>query len=146
MSPRARRIGLAALLLVVTAFAISFGLGLGDDAKPVTLPGVDRPIPALNSGRRVEVLNTAGRNGLARTATDQLRAAGYDVVFFGNAAARPDTLSRVIDRVGKPDLARAVGSQLGISRVETAIDSTRLVEVTVLLGVDWPAAPRVRRD
>ena len=145
MSPRARNIGLVLVLLLVAAFAISFVLGLGDDATPVSMPGVQRPVPTLDSGRRVEVLNAAGRSGLARTATDRLRAAGYDVVFFGNAGNRADTLSIVLDRVGKLDLAQAVGRQLGITRVETALDSTRLVEVTVILGVDWPAAAPVVR-
>jgi hypothetical protein len=145
MSPRARNIGLVLVLLLVAAFAISFVLGLDDDATPVTMPGVERPVPSLDSGRRIEVLNAAGRSGLARTATDRLRAAGYDVVFFGNAGNRADTLSIVLDRVGKLDLAQAVGRQLGITRVETALDSTRLVEVTVILGVDWPAAAPVVR-
>lgn len=145
MSPRTRNIGLVLVLLLVAAFAISFVLGLDDDATPVTMPGVERPVPSLDSGRRVEVLNAAGRSGLARTATDRLRAAGYDVVFFGNAGNRADTLSIVLDRVGKLDLAQAVGRQLGITRVETALDSTRLVEVTVILGVDWPAAAPVVR-
>src|SRR5688572_30365015 len=138
MSSRARIIGFVLLGIVVVAFGVSFVLGLGDDATPASLPGVERVVPGLESGRRVEVLNAAGRSGMARTATDKLRAAGYDVVYFGNAGNRTDSLSIVLDRVGKPDLARAVASQLGITRVETAIDSTRLVEVSVVLGVDWP--------
>jgi hypothetical protein len=138
MSARARIIGFVLVGLVVVAFGISFVLGLDEEATPVTMPGVERPVPSLDSGRRVEVLNAAGRSGMARTATDRLRVAGYDVVFFGNAGNRTDSLSIVLDRVGKPDLARAVASHLGITRVETAIDSTRLVEVSVVLGVDWP--------
>ncbi|MEX2284035.1 MAG: LytR C-terminal domain-containing protein [Gemmatimonadota bacterium] len=138
MAGPTRIIGLVVVGLVVVAFGISFVRGLGDDATPVTMPGVERPVPGLDSGRRVEVLNAAGRSGMARTATDRLRVAGYDVVFFGNAGNRKDSLSIVLDRVGKPDLARAVASHLGITRVETAIDSTRLVEVSVVLGVDWP--------
>jgi hypothetical protein len=142
MSQRARVIVLVALTFVLAAFIISFVLGLGRDKPPVSLPGIERPVPGLNSGRRVEVLNTSGRTGLARNATEQLRSAGYDVVFFGNATAREDTLSAVIDRVGKLDIARGVADKLGISRVETSIDSTRLVEVTVRIGRDWPAPAR----
>ena len=145
MSPRTRVVGLVLVLLLVAAFAISFVLGLGDDATPVAMPGVQRPVPTLDSGRRVEVLNAAGRSGLARTASDRLRTAGCDVVCFGNAGNRADSLSIVLDRVGKLDLAQAVGRQLGITRVETALDSTRLVEVTVILGVDWPPTGPVAR-
>jgi hypothetical protein len=140
MSRMAGRLGLVALVLVVAAFVISFVLGLGQDAAPVSMPGVDRPVPGLFTGRRVEVLNASRRAGLARNATEQLRAAGFDVVYFGNTSARGDSLSVVFDRVGKLEVAQAVGSRLGITRVETAIDSTRLVEVTVRLGVDWTGA------
>ena len=56
MSRRARIFGLVVVGLVVVAFGISFVLGLGDDATPVTMPGVERPVPSLDSGRRVEVL------------------------------------------------------------------------------------------
>lgn len=126
--------------LSVVAFLVSFGVGLRggatsmDPLSPDSITAHD----FLNRGRatRVEVLNGAGRSGMARAATDRLRAAGYDVVFFGNARTFTDT-SYVLDRVGRTDAARAVAQALGISRVHTAIDSTLFLEATVILGQDW---------
>jgi hypothetical protein len=125
--------------LSVVAFLVSFGLGLRGRAA-----STDRLTPDsiaaddfLNRGRapRVEVLNGAGRSGMARAATDRLRGAGFDVVFFGNARTSTDT-SYVLDRVGRPAAARAVAQALGISRVHTAVDSALFLEATVVLGRD----------
>ena len=133
---------LGVALLVVGAFVISFVLGLGDGTGGVTTNGANAPpVPGINSGRRVEVLNGSGRSGLARQATERLRSAGFDVVYLGNAA-KPESVSVAFDRVGKVELAQAVANALGIKRVVTRRDSTRLVEVSVILGRDWQPAAR----
>ena len=129
------------VIALVVSFAVSFGLGLRRVEAPVEMPDPSRIVPGVFSGKRVEVLNATGTPGLARGATDRLRAAGYDVVYFGNAASLRGTASVVLDRVGKPDIARAVADRLHIERVETRRDSTRLVEVSVILGADWGARP-----
>lgn len=89
-------------------------------------------------GIRVEVLNAAGVTRLARQATEQLRRSGFDVVYYGNAPAPGLAESRVLDRVGSPEKARAVAEALGITHVRTEPDSTLYLDVTVLLGRDWP--------
>jgi hypothetical protein len=134
---------LAALLLA--AFLVSSVLGiLRTSSTQPPLAGSAPPrrtaleLPATPRGR-VEVLNAAGRGGLARRATEQLRRAGYDVVYFGNAAERRDS-SLVLDRVGRPEIARGAGERLGIVRVRTERDSTLLLDATILLGGDWAAA------
>jgi hypothetical protein len=139
--PGTSAIVLMIALATVLAFAGSFVFGLKrpgvrDQAAPVVETD-EREVPVAHGGR-VEVLNGAGKSGLARVATDQLRAAGFDVVQFGNA----DDIrakSQVIDRVGKLDAATAIGRTLGISDVKTQIDSTRYVDVSVILGSDWAA-------
>lgn len=143
--PRAATVVLIAALAIVLAFAGSFIFGLrgGSRADPLPTPDTaDTPQPrVVNDARaRVEVYNGAGRSGLAKQATAQLRDAGFDVVQFGNASQIRDS-SEVIDRVGKPDIARAIGAALGISKITTTIDTTRYVEATVILGGDW-----LRRD
>ena len=50
---------------------------------------------------RVEILNGGGVPGAAARATELARAAGYDVVYFGNAASFDHTESEVVDRVGR---------------------------------------------
>ncbi len=136
-----RRLISAALFLVlglVAAFAASAVAGFWDDEPAETGlralgPAVDHP-----ENVRVEVLNGAGTAGLARDATYRLRDTGFDVVFFGNADHFGHERSVVVDRVGRPDRARAVAAALGIDSVATALDSSLMLEVSVVLGGDWP--------
>lgn len=137
-------IALLAALAIVLAFAGSAIFGLrGSDAERQTepVPSELPPTPITVARGRVEVLNGAGKAGLARIATEKLRAAGFDVVQFGNAGRATDT-SAVLDRVGKLDLATAIAQALEIATVRTEIDSTRLVDATVILGKEWPASRR----
>ena len=133
-------------MLVVLAFIASFVFGLDRDTdqRPAPTPQA-APAPAAvpDSRVRVEVLNGSGKSGLARLATDQLRDAGYDVVHLGNAASAAKT-SLVIDRVGKKEIADRIAQALSIGRVETQVDTSRYLEVTVILGKDWPK-PEVRQ-
>ena len=148
----------SALLLVaaaiVCAFIASFVLGMlrddpaADAAPPVRIADPPPAAPALElaeAGARVEVLNASGTSGLARRATDALRAAGFDVVYFGNAsgatAAAADSGSVVIDRIEDVTRAQAVARALGIARVLTRADTSLLLDATVVLGKDWPARP-----
>ncbi len=89
----------------------------------------------------MEVLNGAGRAGLAREATERLRAAGFDVVYFGNAR-EPRGLSMVLDRGGRGEAARRAAGALGIGDVRQQPDAARMVDVTVVLGKDWPPQPK----
>jgi hypothetical protein len=91
---------------------------------------------------RVEVLNGSGQSGLARSATDALRSQGFDVVFYGNARDFDRDSSVVLDRVGRVDMARAVGDALGIPRVLSEPDSNLYLDATVVLGEDWKAPER----
>jgi LytR cell envelope-related transcriptional attenuator len=149
----------SALLLVaaalVCAFVASFALGMlaGDDpaggepqvriADPP--PASPPPVRVTEAAARVEVLNASGTSGLARRATEALRTAGFDVVYFGNAsgatAASADSGSIVIDRIGELARAEAVARALGIGRVITRADASLLLDATVVLGKDWPVRP-----
>lgn len=138
-----RRLVSAALFVVlglVAAFVASAVAGFWDDEPAETGfralgPAVDHP-----ENVRVEVLNGAGTSGLARDATYRLRDDGFDVVFFGNADHFGYERSVVVDRVGRPDRARAVAAALGIDSVATVLDSALMLEVSVVLGDDWPPA------
>lgn len=108
------------------------GAGAGE-AGPVA--GADR-----DRGRiRVEVLNAGGVGGAARSATDRLRDAGFDVVYFGNADEFGRDSSVVLDRVGALAPARDVADALGIRSVRSVPDSNLYLDVSVWLGTDWPA-------
>jgi hypothetical protein len=101
---------------------------------------VPRTLPAPVEGRvRVEVLNGGGVAGAARRATDLARGAGFDVVYFGNAASFGQVESEVVDRVGRPEFAQVVAEVLGIRNVRSEPDPDRYVDVSVVLGSEWSA-------
>lgn len=91
---------------------------------------------------RVQVLNATTTRGLARRATMHLRDRGFDVLEIGTANEQLDS-TLVLDRSGHPEWARRVADALGGARVETRPDSSRYLDVTVLLGRSWraPAQP-----
>jgi hypothetical protein len=93
---------------------------------------------------KVEILNASGQRGLARRATFALRDAGFDVVRYGNdPEGRQLDSTLVLTRSGHDDWARLVSRALGGARVEDRPDTTRYLDITVLLGADWrpPAKP-----
>ena len=91
---------------------------------------------------RVQVLNTTKVRGLARRATRLLRDQGYDVVEMGTTRPTIDT-TLVLDRSAHPEWAAAVAKALRPSRTLSRPDSSRYLDVTVLLGTTWrpPAKP-----
>jgi len=91
---------------------------------------------------RVQVLNATRTRGLARRAMLYLRDQGFDVVDVGNTSATLDT-TLVLDRSLHPEWARNVATSLGTARVESRPDSSRYLDVTVLVGASWrpPAQP-----
>jgi hypothetical protein len=90
---------------------------------------------------KVEVFNGTKIKGLARRATLFLRDHGFDVVGSGtNTQQRATTV--VYDRSGHPDWAARVGRAMD-APVVTQRDSSRYLDVTVILGANWrpPALP-----
>ena len=90
---------------------------------------------------KVEVLNATQTKGLARRATVYLRDRGFDVVGSGNVSEQR-TKTVVYDRSGHAEWARLVGRAMNAPVVERP-DSSRYLDVTVLIGADWrpPALP-----
>ena len=85
---------------------------------------------------RVQVVNSTTTRGLARRATMLLRDRGFDVLETGTAPDQLDS-TLVLDRSGHPDWAKRVAAALGGARVEARPDSSRYLDVTVLLGRSW---------
>ena len=71
-----------------------------------------------------------------------LRDQGFDVVEVGTTSAMLDT-TLVLDRSRHPEWARNVATSLGAARVESRPDTSRYLDVTVLVGSSWraPAQP-----
>jgi hypothetical protein len=90
---------------------------------------------------KVEVLNATRTRGLARRATIYLRDRGFDVVGSGNVSEQRTT-TIVYDRSSHPEWARLVGRAMN-APVVARPDSSRYLDVTVLIGANWrpPALP-----
>ena len=85
---------------------------------------------------KVEVLNATDTKGLARRAMLALRGAGFDVVYFGNSSERADT-TRVLDRSGHAEWAALAARAMGRAHIEQQPDSSRFLDLTVLVGRNW---------
>lgn len=133
------------LVLVGGAWALRARSATGD--RPIdaiaALGTADVPRAPEGERIRVQVLNTTRTRGLARRAARLLRSRGFDVVEFGTAGPARDT-TLVLDRSGHPAWATAAAEVLGHgARAEARPDSSRYLDVTVLIGVTWrpPAQP-----
>lgn len=88
---------------------------------------------------KVEVLNATKTKGLARKATTYLRDRGFDVVLIGTSKEQLDK-TVVLDRSHHPTWAGLVASAFGAAAQEKP-DSSRYLDVTVLVGANWRPPP-----
>ncbi len=89
---------------------------------------------------KVEVMNATRTRGLARRATLYLRDRGFDVVGSGTVSEQRDS-TIVLDRSAHPEWAFLVGRAMG-AKVASEPDSSRYLDVTVILGADWRPPPK----
>ena len=137
-----RVLGLAAVAIAAAAVWLAVRAP-GRARDPARLSGQAVDARAPEGVRiRVEVLNATRVRGLARRATLHLRDRGFDVVHTGTSPEQRDSVL-VLDRSNNPHWARLVADALGGARVEVRPDSSRYLDVTVLLGGGWrpPAKP-----
>ena len=111
------------------------GRGCGGTFADASRQRVERVVPE-SLRIRVEILNATTMRGLARQATFHLRDLGFDVVGSGNSDERLDS-SVVIVRSGREDWGALAAQALGASRVEVRPDSSRYLDLTILLGISW---------
>lgn len=136
-----RRLTVAGLAGVLLAGIIITTTAVRRRGAPAREPPPDASAPE-GERVRVEVLNATSVRGLARRATLHLRDRGFDVLFMGTASEQRDS-TLVLDRSGHPEWAKRVSDALGGARIESRPDSSRYLDVTVLLGRSWraPAHP-----
>jgi len=134
--PRYGRIILALLLVVGMGWAGWRLWTRGDDLDSYAPADARAP---EGTRIKVEVLNGTRTKGLARRATIYLRGRGFDVVGSGtNSEPRATTV--VYDRSSPPEWAGLVGRALN-APVVTLPDSSRYLDVTVILGANWRLPP-----
>jgi hypothetical protein len=133
------RIAAIVLLVVLVLGAASWVL----HARQVVRSPLSSVLPSGSGPRapegvriRVQVLNTTKTRGLARRATRVLRDRGFDVVEIGTTTPMLDT-TLVLDRSGHAEWAATVASILQPARAVARPDSSRYLDVTVLIGRSW---------
>ena len=140
--PRRRRYGriilVILILCVIGAIAwmawSAFRGGRAESYAPADARAPD------NVRIKVEVLNATKTRGLARRATLYLRDRGFDVVGSGNVSEQR-AKSIVYDRSSHLEWARLVGRAMN-APVVSRPDSSRYLDVTVLIGADWRPPPQ----
>lgn len=137
---------LAGIAAVVAVATVTLVVVIRQSAGPVhqTALGrlVTREVTAPPNTRvRVEVINATRTSGLARRATRLLRDRGFDVVTYTTSDVLQDS-TVVLDRSSHPEWARLVGQALGAARVDARPDTSRYVDVTVILGATWRPPPQ----
>ena len=139
---RLRRAG-ALLVAIVLAVSAALALGRRDGARAAPTSPLAILAPAVRAPEgvriRVQVLNGTRTRGLARRATRLLRDRGFDVVEIGTERETRDS-TLVLDRSGHPEWAELVAEVMG-GRVESRPDSSRYLDVTVLIGASWRPPP-----
>jgi len=136
-------LALLAVLVLVGGAATALHLA----GRGATHTGAVQPVRGRADARapgdvriRVEVLNATRTQGLARRATFYLRDRGFDVVESGNARELRDS-TLIIDRTKHPAWATLVANAMDGAPVVSRPDSSRYLDVSVLIGRDWRPPP-----
>lgn len=125
-------VGCVVIALVLFRVAGSSGNSTGTASREVLVePGVRI---------RVEVLNATHTPRLARHATRVLRDRGFDVVAIGNADEQLDSTT-ILYRTDHPEWAALAATAMEGARVESRPDSSRYLDLTVLVGASWTPPP-----
>jgi LytR cell envelope-related transcriptional attenuator len=130
------RRGLLVVAVVLAVAGVGIVMAARSRARRVSAPP-PAEVRAPDSARvRVQVLNGTKVRGLARRATMLLRDRGFDVVETGTINDVRDT-TLVLDVSGHPDWANRVAKLFPPSRVQARPDSSRYLDVVVVLGTTW---------
>jgi hypothetical protein len=129
-------IAAAAALLVIVLSAGAVVMHARRAPSPLLAALDDTPRAPEGVRIRVQVLNTTGTRGLARRATRLLRDRGFDVVDIDNVAPTIDT-TVVLDLSGHPAWADAAAKVMAPARTKVRADSSRYLDITVLIGRTW---------
>lgn len=139
----ARRRWLVSGTIVVVVAAAIAAVTMRERTVPIRSSGLGRLVTRdvsapPNTRVRVEIINATRTSGLARRVTRLLRDRGFDVVKYTTSSTLQDS-TIVLDRSSHADWARLVGQALGGAKVEARPDTSRYVDVTVVLGTAWRA-------
>ncbi|MBP7692427.1 MAG: LCP family protein [Anaerolineales bacterium] len=97
----------------------------------------DDPAQRQAEGARIEVLNGAGVEGLARTTADWLQTQGVSVVSVDTADRSDYPHTVIVDFTGRPYTTRWLARTFNVSNVVNGADPASAVDVRIILGQDW---------
>ena len=142
MEPRALKRTIAVIVAAVLLLAAGAWAAQRWGHRPGRPIGSDDARAPEGVRIKVQVLNATRTRGLARRATMHLRDRGFDVVDVGTDPNGRDSVL-VLDRSNHPEWAKLVARALGGAQVLSRPDSSRYLDVTVLLGGAWrpPSEP-----
>lgn len=86
---------------------------------------------------QIQILNGCGLSGVAEDLRSFLASNGFDIVEFGNAAFWNYPKTLVIGRTATTQIASDLGQLIGTDQVITLIDSSEMVEATIIIGKDF---------
>jgi hypothetical protein len=126
--------GSALLVVVLSASAVVAHARRAP--TPMLAALAEAPRAPADARIRVQVLNTTKTKGLARRATRLLRDRGFDVVEVGTVGPTIDT-TVVLDLSGHPAWAETAAKIMAPARTRVRADSSRYLDITVLIGSTW---------
>ena len=126
--------GSALLVVVLSASAVDPHARRAP--TPLLAALAEAPRAPAGARIRVQVLNTTKTKGLARRATRLLRDRGFDVVEVGTVGPTIDT-TVVLDLSGHPARAETAAKIMAPARTRVRADSSRYLDITVLIGSTW---------
>jgi hypothetical protein len=85
----------------------------------------------------IEILNGSTNPGQAQSLRNYFVEYGFNIVHFGNAPKSDYEKTVVIDRMGRPSLAKRIADIINCQEVHTKIDKTLMVDVTIIIGNDF---------
>ncbi len=86
---------------------------------------------------KMEILNGSGNPGQAQNLRNYFIEYGFNVVHYGNALRNDYERTMVVDRIGRPRLAKRIADIINCKEVYTRVDDTLLVDVTIIIGNDF---------
>lgn len=103
--------------------------------SPVT--GVDEKTLIAEEAARVEVLNGAGVEGLAKATSEWLQGQGLNVVNYDTADRFDYANSVIVNYTGKPYTTGWLAKTFNVTTIISNADPSSPVDVRIILGADW---------
>ena len=113
------------------------GIWLRDRIKTVKKFISDEGPAPFEDEIKMEILNGSGNPGQAQNLRNYFIEYGFNVVHYGNALRNDYESTMVVDRIGRPSLAKRIADIINCKEVYTRVDDSLLVDVTIIIGNDF---------